>query len=973
MSRRPTAAVRAVRRRLEEARGDESGLSLIELSVSILIVGIVLSMTVVIVSTFFTSAAQTQRVGNATAIAQDTMARVDQLLRGAISPLSAQSATPSASGACWGATSPSPTGLDSGDSADVHPAPNWLTAWNSPSNSFNATGGVTLNSLQTQSLSVVVAHDFDIWFCAYHAVGGSNVPHLMEITVDRSACENTDPNGGYCPLQVIDHGANCIPGADNSGCGSAVINTLPDIWCDQFCQGAHQFPETYGNVSSSPVVANFAVACVNQPAAFKPAGGCASATPPLFSYYLGNNVAGGGGQCYSSSSCTAPPVNGVAQTIVANNPAGSTMLVPAPYCTLNCATTLDLSASAALNTSNLATQILLGIQLVVVNFDAGAPASSSQPLLAKGTPGTQLSNQVFLVNQLTKGTSGCTYDAAVQSVASAPAGNWPMTDGGGSGQIPNVNDLSSNGNGGTFYGSPPPTENQPAGNGPISCLVSSKAMAFNPLDQQYITTNKAYCSLANQASCPIGSIALQQGFSVVAWFQTSASGSVNPILSFADQPSLGSLPTNYDRELYVDPSGNLAWEVCPNLGAGLTAPNCTSPTAGAVTATTNTMNHTQNVTYDDGNWHMVVATIGPATFNQALQAGGGGQYLYADGHLVASNSATASGAYTGYLNIGGMPTGAGGVAYFNGIIGRVAIIPTVLSPGQVARLYGDSGIANACFTSAVDGAQPVGYYPLANDTKDYGPISPAKADEFNGTNIGTTQGLVPPANGGPPALCDQQLGASQFVSPNDYVDLGRPGTFGVNWAPQQFSVEAWVDLTSSATASRLVANSRTDCSGTGFELVVLAGGTSGFFDVGTNPVSPAGCNSGLGIQASPVGWVAQWNAPPSPSCVPVNLGGVQIEVPKICNGQWYFVVGTYDGAVARVFVDGTQVAETPGSGAVGPGSPGTFPCGTCTVNIGRDPEFTTDYLNGYEANVAIFATALSGAQIQAQYQAGVAS
>ena len=156
-------------------------------------------------------------------------------------------------------------------------------------------------------------------------------------------------------------------------------------------------------------------------------------------------------------------------------------------------------------------------------------------------------------------------------------------------------------------------------------------------------------------------------------------------------------------------------------------------------------------------------------------------------------------------------------------------------------------------------------------------------------------------------------------------------------------------------------------------MVVLNGGTGGYFDVGTAPVSPAGCNVGLGIQASPKGGVAQWAEAGIPNCTPVSLGGVQIEVPKICPNQWYFIVGTYDEAVVRVYVDGTQVAETPLSGQPTAGSPAGFPCPACSVNIGRDPEFTTDYMNGYEANVAIYNTALSGAQIQAQYEAGVTS
>ncbi|HMD46751.1 MAG TPA: LamG-like jellyroll fold domain-containing protein, partial [Acidimicrobiales bacterium] len=972
------------------ARRDEEGFTLAEMTITVLIVSIVLSMTVVIVSTFFTSAAQTQRVGNATLLGQDAMVRIDQLLRGAVSPLNAQSSNAASSGSkCWGSTNPGPTGIETGDASFV------ATGW--PAAAAAATGGPGENgpppapqvSQETiQSLSVIVAHDFDIWFCGYHNSTGN--PHVYEITINRSLCQNNDPSGGYCTLQVIDHGPGCVPGS-TVGCGSPypqVVDAINNVWCDQFCQGNNSqthtgtlYPEVYGSISSTATQTNFALACVDQPPAVQASdNNCTNATPPLFEYYLGNNTAGQGGQCYSSSNCTATPVNAQASTITANNPGASVINVPAPYCTLNCQTPLDLSSSAAQNSSLLSVTMLLAIQLVTVHFTIGAQAQSAQPLLNGGTPGTQLENQVFLSNQLQKGTSSCSYDLTLQSLAT-PAGNWPMTDTGGTAQVPNVVDTSSNDNFGTLEpNGTPPTENQPAGGGPLACLASSKAMAFDATQSQYIETNQPYCPIvpttANPTPCPGGTInaanGISQGYTIITWFKTAAVGQAinGGILGFSDAQTTGGPFTNYDREIYLDGSGHLNWEVCPNLGSPHPgSSDCTSATVTPSVATS-------IGSYNDATWHMAVATIGPQTYNQALQAGGGGQYLYVDGNLQAATTTTAAGAYTGYLTIGAVPgtttaaTPAAGT-YFSGDIGRTTILPKVLSPQQVAQLYGDSGVPNSCYSNQVTGAEPLGYYPLSTSTNvvtgpggvaDLAPSSPFKGSAYNGTLNNTAGAPTVPtaANGGPPATCAQQLGALPMGNAlGTYVDLGGGSAFGAGWAPgQELTVEAWVDLSDYADPNpHVIANSRTDCSANGFELVVTNSGAGGYFDVGTGNQAGkgAGCTPGSAIQASPDGGVAQWTASGG-GCAPSGSGTTVIVVPTICKNQWYFVVGTYDQTNVRVYVDGTQVSETPWTGGVAPpnnANGGAGSCGTCTVNIGRDPQYGGGGFNGYVANVAV--------------------
>src|SRR5208283_4542464 len=82
---------------------------------------------------------------------------------------------------CWGSTSPAPT------------------------------GGVQLSQFQALAMAIISAHDFDIWFCGYRS--GDASPHVWEILLNNQLCANTDAQGGYCTLQVIDHGdQSCVPG-----------------------------------------------------------------------------------------------------------------------------------------------------------------------------------------------------------------------------------------------------------------------------------------------------------------------------------------------------------------------------------------------------------------------------------------------------------------------------------------------------------------------------------------------------------------------------------------------------------------------------------------------------------------------------------------------------------------------------------------------------------------------------------------
>lgn len=207
-------------------------------------------------------------------------------------------------------------------------------------------------------------------------------------------------------------------------------------------------------------------------------------------------------------------------------------------------------------------------------------------------------------------------------------------------------DLTGNGYTGTYTLSVTPT-------GSSGCTRDSPAAAVH-FDGLLTCLNTP--SAASQTS--------PNTFSLEAWFSTTATGS-GKIIGFSS--AHGVLGLQYDRHLYVDPSGRLVFGA--NSGSAQIA---ASPPGKS---------------YADGVWHHVVATLSQA-----------GMMLYADGRLVASNSAVTSGqAYTGYWEIGcgsltGWPAADGSAyllppSYFTGNIQYAAVYSRALTQTQVTEHY----------------------------------------------------------------------------------------------------------------------------------------------------------------------------------------------------------------------------------------------------------------------------------------------
>jgi PKD repeat protein len=141
-------------------------------------------------------------------------------------------------------------------------------------------------------------------------------------------------------------------------------------------------------------------------------------------------------------------------------------------------------------------------------------------------------------------------------------------------------------------------------------------------------------------------------YSEELWFNTTTTDG-GKLIGFGDQPT--GLSGNYDRHVYMLNTGQLEF--------------------GTYTGVTNTIVSPNS--YNNGKWHHLVATQGPA-----------GMALYVDGQLLGTNPQTQAQNYTGYWRVGGDPTWGGANSnYFAGTIDEVAVYDTQLTPAQVLAHY----------------------------------------------------------------------------------------------------------------------------------------------------------------------------------------------------------------------------------------------------------------------------------------------
>jgi hypothetical protein len=282
--------------------------------------------------------------------------------------------------------------------------------------------------------------------------------------------------------------------------------------------------------------------------------------------------------------------------------------------------------------------------------DTGLTPGSSHTYTYQATDGTHNTAKSPASSPVTVASSSPTQTYQQTVLADSPSFLWPLNDTGGT-----ANDASPNGFNGIYE--PGTTQGAP---GPFP---GQTATTFD--GQSGIVTS------ANSVASPG-----PQVFSIEAWFNTTTNTG-GKIVGFGDTQTGGSSAnnnaspgsSNYDRHIYMMNDGQLVF--------------------GVWTGQTQTI-ETPNV-YNDGQWHDVVATLGPS-----------GMALYVDGRRIGTNPTTTAQAYTGYWRVGGDnlngwnldPWGSNSQGttqphsyYFNSTIADVAVYPVALSASQVAAHY----------------------------------------------------------------------------------------------------------------------------------------------------------------------------------------------------------------------------------------------------------------------------------------------
>lgn len=143
-----------------------------------------------------------------------------------------------------------------------------------------------------------------------------------------------------------------------------------------------------------------------------------------------------------------------------------------------------------------------------------------------------------------------------------------------------------------------------------------------------------------------------RSYSLEAWFKTSTTTG-GKLIGFGNSSDGNS--SGYDRHVYMTPDGKLIYGVWVGFGDTLQTSD----------------------SYNDGQWHHVVATQGAE-----------GMRLYVDGALKGTNGQTNAQDYTGYWHVGGDVTWGPGDWEFDGTIDEVAVYLGPISPTDVAAHYG---------------------------------------------------------------------------------------------------------------------------------------------------------------------------------------------------------------------------------------------------------------------------------------------
>jgi Concanavalin A-like lectin/glucanases superfamily len=353
---------------------------------------------------------------------------------------------------------------------------------------------------------------------------------------------------------------------------------------------------------------------------------------------------------------------------------------------------------------------------------------------------------------------------------------------------------------------------------------------------------------------------------------------------------------------YVNPTANGNLVILGNRGGGGATWIKLTPTAFEYSG--GLISHT----IPTGQWVFLAVTKNGTNFT-----------YYQNGVAIGTGSSSGStSAYTFYM---GEDPGFTGDGDFTGMLDDVRIYNRALSAQEIAQLYTagkvnvdhSNTVANTGITSSL-----IGYWTFDGPSINWrtNVVSDMSGNGNAGTLVNISTSSSPTAG---------KIGQALKFNGTNYVDIPMSLT------PSTITVSLWFrasSLTGSASGNpRLLANSHTDASDTGFQLMFNSGGASGFFDVGNGS---AECR-------------ATWTQ-------------------QLVVGQWYQYAGVYNGSQAIAYLNGVPVGSTSGCS-------GALASSGFDVDIGRNSAYSpNDYFSGTIDDVRIYNRALSAQEIQELYQ-----
>lgn len=418
--------------------------------------------------------------------------------------------------------------------------------------------------------------------------------------------------------------------------------------------------------------------------------------------------------------------------------------------------------------------------------------------------------------------------------------------------------------------------------------------------QEAASSNTATTFAGNPSTFGV-STAAQPGpntFTTEAWVKTGSTAG-GKIVGFGNSRTGES--NSYDRHVYMDDAGRI------NFGV----------------FTGNTQVVTSGASYNDNEWHHIVASMGPA-----------GMQLYVDSKKVAARSDTTQGqVFQGYWrvggdNLGGWPNDPSS-NFLAGAIDDVAVYSSVLTRQQIDAHFVASGRESTipkapsdAYGAAVFGLDPTLYYRLGEAD---GTVA---ADSGPFGNPGTYTGLVEKGANGAVGGTDT---AARFAPTEEWWGWNEAGVASAAAFsnPTTYAVEAWFKTTTTR-GGKIV----------GFGASPTGG--SGGYDRHVYMENDGRLTFGT--------WTGQANT--------ISSGSA------FNDGEWHHVVAQQSSGGMKMFVDGDSVGTNPETGAQDY---------TGYWRIGGDTTWggTAPYFSGTIDEVAVYSAPLSDAQVAQHHELGL--